>query len=160
FASDRVRNMMRNLGLRDGEAIEHRWISRAIENAQRKVEGRNFDIRKNLLEYDDVANEQRSIIYKQRNAILSAEDLSDSVKAIRHDVVQELVHGFVPLGTVEEQWDVPGLEKAISADFQLKLDIETALKNDINLHIEDVCNMVHDALAQEYERKEADVEAM
>jgi len=160
FASDRVRNMMRNLGLRDGEAIEHRWISRAIENAQRKVEGRNFDIRKNLLEYDDVANEQRSIIYKQRNAILNAEDLSDSVKAIRHDVVQELVHGFMPPSTVEEQWDVPGLEKAISTDFQLKLDIEAALKNDINLHIEDVCNMVHDALAQEYEHKEADVEAM
>src|SRR5699024_9574817 len=118
FASDRVRNMMRNLGLRDGEAIEHSWISRAIEKAERKVEGRNFDIRKNLLEYDDVANEQRSIIYKQRNAILNAEDLSDSVKAIRHDVVQELVHGFMPPSTVEEQWDVPGLEKAISTDFQ------------------------------------------
>src|SRR5699024_11551542 len=99
-------------------------------------------------------------IYKQRNAILNAEDLSDSVKAIRHDVVQELVHGFMPPSTVEEQWDVPGLEKAISTDFQLKLDIEAALKNDINLHIEDVCNMVHDALAQEYEHKEADVEAM
>lgn len=160
FASDRVRNMMRNLGLRDGEAIEHRWISRAIENAQRKVEGRNFDIRKNLLEYDDVANEQRSIIYKQRNAILGSEDLSESVKAIRHDVVQELVHGFMPLGTVEEQWDVQGLERAIATDFQLKLDIAAALKEDINLHIEDVCNMVHDALAQEYERKEENVEAM
>ena len=160
FASDRVRNMMRNLGLRDGEAIEHRWISRAIENAQRKVEGRNFDIRKNLLEYDDVANEQRSIIYKQRNEILSSEDLSESVKAIRHDVVQEVVHTFMPPGTVEEQWDVPALEKAIATDFHLQLNIAAALEEDINLHIEDVCNMVHEALVENYERKEAEVEAM
>ncbi len=160
FASDRVRNMMRNLGLRDGEAIEHRWISRAIENAQRKVEGRNFDIRKNLLEYDDVANEQRSIIYKQRNEILSSEDLSESVKAIRHDVVQEVVHAFMPPGTVEEQWDVPALEKAIATDFHLQLNIAAALEEDINLHIEDVCNMVHEALVENYERKEAEVEAM
>src|SRR5690625_4343995 len=160
FASDRVRNMMRNLGLRDGEAIEHRWISRAIENAQRKVEGRNFDIRKDLLEYDDVANEQRSIIYKQRNEILSSEDLSESVKAIRHDVVQEVVHAFMPPGTVEEQWDVPALEKAIATDFHLQLNIAAALEEDINLHIEDVCNMVHEALVENYERKEAEVEAM
>lgn len=160
FASDRVRNMMRSLGLRDGEAIEHRWISRAIENAQRKVEGRNFDIRKNLLEYDDVANEQRTIIYKQRDAILNSDDLSDSVKAIRQDVVQQIVHSYMPPGTVEEQWDVKGLEKAIAADFHLQLDIEEALKADINLHIDDVCEMFHAKLEQAYEQKEADVEAM
>lgn len=160
FASDRMRNMMRNLGLKDGEAIQHRWISRAIENAQRKVEGRNFDIRKNLLEYDDVANEQRSIIYKQRNAILNAEDLSESVKAIRRDVVNEVVHSYMPLGSVEEQWDVEGLERVLAADFHLTLDIQGALEKDINLHIEDVCNMVHDALLEQYEQKEAEVEAM
>lgn len=160
FASDRVRNMMRSLGLRDGEAIEHRWISRAIENAQRKVEGRNFDIRKNLLEYDDVANEQRTIIYKQRDAILNADDLSDSVKAIRQDVVQQIVHSYMPPGTVEEQWDVQGLEKAIATDFHLQLEIEEALKADINLHIEGVCEMLHSALEQAYAQKEVEVEAM
>src|SRR5690606_21885788 len=91
FASDRIRNMMRSLGLEQGEAIEHRWVTRAIENAQRKVEGRNFDIRKNLLEYDDVANDQRRVIYNQRDEILASDDLSESVRAIRRDVMTEVV---------------------------------------------------------------------
>lgn len=160
FASDRIRGMMRSLGLEKGEAIQHRWITRAIENAQRKVEGRNFDIRKNLLEYDDVANEQRTIIYKQRNAILEADDLSSSVIAIREDVAQGVVHSFMPPGSIEEQWDIEGLEKALAQDFHLELDITTALQEDHSLHIEDVVKMVLDALTEAYAQKEADVEEM
>ncbi|HLR16700.1 MAG TPA: preprotein translocase subunit SecA [Alcanivoracaceae bacterium] len=160
FASDRIRGMMRSLGLEKGEAIQHRWITRAIENAQRKVEGRNFDIRKNLLEYDDVANEQRTIIYKQRNAILEADDLSSSVIAIREDVAQGVVHSFMPPGSIEEQWDIEGLEKALAQDFHLELDITTALQEDHSLHIEDVVKMVLDGLTEAYAQKEADVEEM
>lgn len=160
FASDRIRGMMRSLGLEKGEAIQHRWITRAIENAQRKVEGRNFDIRKNLLEYDDVANEQRTIIYKQRNAILEADDLSSSVIAIREDVAQGVVHSFMPPGSIEEQWDIEGLEKALAQDFHLELDITTALQEDHSLHIEDVVKMVLDGLTEAYAQKEADVENM
>src|SRR5699024_5106453 len=157
FASDRIRNMMRSLGLEKGEAIQHRWITRAIENAQRKVESRNFDIRKNLLEYDDVANEQRTIIYKQRNAILESEDLSSSVTAIREDVAQEVVHHFMPPGSIEEQWNVEGLEKALQQEFHLELNIAEALSADHSLHIEDVVSMVLNALTQAYAQKEADV---
>lgn len=160
FASDRIRNMMRSLGLEKGEAIQHRWITRAIENAQRKVESRNFDIRKNLLEYDDVANEQRTIIYKQRNAILESEDLSSSVTAIREDVAQEVVHHFMPPGSIEEQWNVEGLEKALQQEFHLELNIAEALSADHSLHIEDVVSMVLNALTQAYAQKEADVDAM
>src|SRR5699024_6174404 len=160
FASDRIRNMMRSLGLEKGEAIQHRWITRAIENAQRKVESRNFDIRKNLLEYDDVANEQRTIIYKQRNAILESEDLSSSVTAIREDVAQEVVHHFMPPGSIEEQWNVEGLEKALQQEFHLELNIAEALSADHSPHIEDVVSMVLNALTQAYAQKEADVDAM
>src|SRR5699024_2633964 len=160
FASDRIRGMMRSLGLEKGEAITYRYITRVIENAQRKVEGRNFDIRKNLLEYDDVANEQRTIIYKQRNAILEADDLSSSVIAIREDVAQGVVHSFMPPGSIEEQWDIEGLEKALAQDFHLELDITTALQEDHSLHIEDVVKMVLDGLTEAYAQKEADVEEM
>ncbi len=153
FASDRVRNMMRSLGLEKGEAIEHRWVSRAIENAQRKVEGRNFDIRKNLLEYDDVANDQRSVIYSQRDQILEAEDLSDSVVGIRRDVMREVIHSYLPPGTVEEQWDVAGLEKALEAEYQITLPIQQWLGEDKQLHIDGIIDRVVQAMEEAYEQK-------
>ena len=138
FASDRIRNLMRSLGLEKGEAIEHRWVTKAIENAQRKVEGRNFDIRKNLLEYDDVANDQRRVVYSQRDQILASEDLSESVRGIRRDVATELVHSFMPPGSIEDQWDIPGMERALETEFHLRAPIQQWLDQDSSLHIEGV----------------------
>jgi len=106
FASDSVKGLMQTLGMERGEAIEHRWVSRSIENAQRKVEGRNFDIRKALLEYDDVANDQRRVIYQQRNEILEEEDISENIKAIREDVVHNFIDTYIAPGSIDEQWDV------------------------------------------------------
>ena len=154
FASDRVRNMMRSLGMEKGEAIEHRWVTRAIENAQRKVESRNFDIRKNLLEYDDVANDQRRVIYNQRDQILEAEDLSSSVISIREDVVEEVIHTHMPPGSVEEQWDVEGLEKVLAAEFNCRAPVGQWLENDSKLHIDGVVSRVIEQMASEYQAKE------
>ena len=117
FASDRVSGWMQKLGLQPGEAIEHPWVTRAIENAQRKVESRNFDMRKQLLEYDDIANEQRKLIYQQRNELLEAADVSDTVQAMVRDVVGALVDRFLPPGSVEEQWDLAGLKDTLHAEF-------------------------------------------
>jgi preprotein translocase subunit SecA len=154
FASDRVRNMMRSLGLEEGEAIEHRWVTRAIENAQRKVEGRNFDIRKNLLEYDDVANDQRRVIYSQRDQILETDNLLESVQSIRTDVITEVVHTFMPPGTVEEQWDVPGLEKVLEAEFQYRAPIGQWLNEDYQLHIDGIIERLDQELEKLYVEKE------
>ena len=157
FASDKIRNMMRSLGMENGEAIEHRWVSRAIENAQRKVEGRNFDIRKNLLEYDDVANDQRKVIYSQRDQILEADDLASSVESIREDVVQELVHSYLPPGAVEEQWDVPGLERELSTEFNCEAQVQQWLSEDKRMHIDGVIEKVTALLVESYAAKEAAV---
>ncbi|MDF1723885.1 MAG: SEC-C metal-binding domain-containing protein, partial [Alcanivorax sp.] len=159
FASDRIRNMMRSLGLENGEAIEHRWVTRAIENAQRKVEGRNFDIRKNLLEYDDVANDQRRVIYTQRDQILEADDLRTSVQGIRYDVVTELVHSYLPPGSVEDQWDVPGLEKTLEAEFQCNAPVGQWLNEDNQMHIDGVIEKLVETLEQDYLRKEGEIGA-
>jgi len=110
FASDRVAGMMKRLGMEQGEAIEHPWVSRAIENAQRKVEGHNFDIRKQLLEYDDVANDQRKVVYEQRNELMDSDDVSDVITTIRGDIVDNVFSAFVAPGSVDELWDIPGLE--------------------------------------------------
>ncbi|EKF74255.1 preprotein translocase subunit SecA [Alcanivorax hongdengensis A-11-3] len=157
FASDKIRNLMRSLGLENGEAIEHRWVTRAIENAQRKVEGRNFDIRKNLLEYDDVANDQRRVIYSQRDQILEAESLASSIASIREDVVEELVHNYMQPGTVEDQWDVPGLEKTLDAEFQCKAPVGQWLNENSQMHIQDVVEKLSESLAQQYQEKEAQI---
>jgi len=154
FASDRVRNLMRSLGLEKGEAIEHRWVTRAIENAQRKVEGRNFDIRKNLLEYDDVANDQRRVIYHQRDSILEVEDLSESITSVREDVIRELVYQYMPAGSMEEQWDVEGLTKILAAEFNCQADIAAWLKADNALHIDGVVDKLLEQLEAEYAGKE------
>ena len=157
FASDRVRNMMRSMGMEKGEAIEHRWVSRAIENAQRKVEGRNFDIRKNLLQYDDVANDQRRVIYGQRDEILRSEDLSDSIRAIRRDVLTEVVHEFMPPGSIEEQWDVEGLEKALKNEFHLNAPISRWMEEDTQLHINGIVERVISEAEEAYEAKEREI---
>jgi preprotein translocase subunit SecA len=133
FASDRVAAIMDRLKMPEGEAIEHPWVTRAIENAQRKVEARNFDIRKQLLEYDDVANDQRRVIYQQRNELLESEDISDTIRSMREGTVVDMVAAHVPPGTVEEQWDAVGLEKALAAEFNLHLPVQDWLKREENL---------------------------
>ena len=136
FASDRVKNFMQALGMEKGEAIEHRMVTNAIEKAQRKVEGRNFDIRKQLLEYDDVANDQRQIIYQQRDELLTESDISETITAIRADVVNEAIDSYIPPMSVEEQWDIPGLERQLEAEFAIPLPVQEWLDNDDNLHEE------------------------
>ncbi|MCG9078301.1 preprotein translocase subunit SecA, partial [Laribacter hongkongensis] len=119
FASERVSAIMQRLNMPEGEAIEHSWVTRAIENAQRKVEGRNFDIRKQLLEYDDVANDQRRVIYQQRNEILESEEVSDMIAAMRDDVLSQLFDTWMPPQSIEEQWDAAGLMRVLEADYQI-----------------------------------------
>lgn len=136
FASDRVRNFMQAMGMDKGEAIEHRMVNNAIEKAQRKVEGRNFDIRKQLLEFDDVANDQRQIIYQQRNELLDADSIGDTVDSVRADVVDDLINEFIPRQSIEDQWNVAGLEKQIAQDFGLQLAISQWLEEDTRLHEE------------------------
>ncbi len=126
FASDRVASIMQRLNMPEGEAIEHPWVTRAIENAQRKVESRNFDIRKQLLEYDDVANDQRNVIYQQRNELLESHDISETITAMRGDVLDNLVGFHIPPESIEEQWEVPGLEKALASEYQLQLPLHAA----------------------------------
>ena len=133
FASDRVAAIMNRLKMPEGEAIEHPWVTRAIENSQRKVEARNFDIRKQLLEYDDVANDQRRVIYQQRNELLEASDIYDMIASMREGTIADLITQYIPPGTVEEQWDVPGLEKALAAELALHLPLARWLESDENL---------------------------
>jgi len=133
FGSDRLSGLMQKLGMQKGEAIEHPWVSRAIENAQRKVEGRNFDIRKQLLEYDDVANDQRKVIYEQRNRLMDVDDISESITSIRHDVVNEMMNQHIPPESLEEQWDVPGLEESLERELGLKLPVDRWLKDEVGL---------------------------
>jgi preprotein translocase subunit SecA len=123
FAGDRVRAIMDRLKMPDGEAIEAGIVTRSIESAQRKVEARNFDVRKQLLEYDDVANDQRKVIYQQRNDILDASDLSDVIAAMREDCMTDLVRQYVPVESLEEQWDIPSLEKALADDWHVRMDL-------------------------------------
>ena len=136
FASDRVGNMMRKLGMKEGEAIEHPWVTKAIANAQKKVESRNFDIRKQLLEYDDVANDQRKAIYRQRNELLDNSDIKETIDSIRSDVFNALIDQYIPPQSIEEMWDVAGLETALKSDFDLDLPIAKWLDEEQNLHEE------------------------
>ena len=153
FASDRVRGIMQALGLEKGEAIEHRMVSNAIEKAQRKVEGRNFDMRKQLLEYDDVANDQRQIIYQQRNELLEADDISDMLKAIRSDVVSDVVAEYIPPQTLEEQWDVAGLERRIATEFEVELPIQQWLDEDRSVNESVIHERIYTAVDEAYEAK-------
>lgn len=153
FASERVRNFMQALGMEKGEAIEHRMVNNAIEKAQRKVEGRNFDIRKQLLEFDDVSNDQRQIIYHQRNELLDADTIRDTITAIRVEVVEDLINGFIPPNSIEDQWDVPGLEKQIEIDFGLRLPIRNWLQEDTRLHEETLRQKVLTEIQSAYDTK-------
>jgi preprotein translocase subunit SecA len=154
FASDRVSGLMQKLGMQEGEAIEHPWVSKAIENAQRKVEGHNFGIRKNLLEFDDVANDQRKVIYEQRNDLMAIDDVSDTVKAIRADVVNDVINNYIAPGSMDEQWDIPGLENAIETEFAQKFDIQGWLDADHDLHEETLRDKILDELEKAYLEKE------
>jgi preprotein translocase subunit SecA len=133
FGSERLSGLMQRLGMQEGEAIEHPWVTRAIENAQRKVEGRNFDIRKQLLEYDDVANDQRKVIYDQRNRLMEVDDISESIQTIRAGVVDSVINVFVPPESLAEQWDIRGLEENIDREFGLKLPIQNWLNEDASM---------------------------
>jgi preprotein translocase subunit SecA len=157
FASDRVAGIMQKLNMPQGEAIEHPWVTRAIENAQRKVEARNFDIRKQLLEYDDVANDQRKVIYQQRNEILESQDISETITAMRTDMLRNLIVLHVPPQSVEEEWDIPGLEKALTAEYQLSLPVQEWLEKDPDLHEENLHERVIGAADQHYSSKVAQV---
>lgn len=136
FASDRVASLMQKLGMEEGEAIEHPWVTRAIENAQRKVEGRNFDSRKQLLEYDDVANEQRKIVYNERNNLMDLEDVSNNVESMRDEVVNSVIDSAIPPQSIEEQWNIELLESDFEHEFGLKLPISQWLEENDELHEE------------------------
>ena len=153
FASDRVKNFMQALGMEKGEAIEHRMVTNAIEKAQRKVESRNFDIRKQLLEYDDVANDQRRIIYRQRDELLSESDIAATVTQIRVDVVNTAIDTYVPPMSVEEQWDIPGLERQIEAEFGVTLPISAWLEEDQSLHEESLRDRIVEEVQAAYDAK-------
>ena len=154
FASDRVSAIMERLKMPEGEAIEHPWVTRAIENAQRKVEGRNFDIRKQLLEYDDVANDQRKVIYEQRNELLEVTDVGETISAMRHDVIDNMVSTYVPPGSVEEQWDVASLEKVLQGEFNLQLPLQKMLEESPDLHEETLRETIQNAAEEAYAGKE------
>jgi preprotein translocase subunit SecA len=153
FASDRVSAIMERLKMPEGEAIEHPWVTRAIENAQRKVEGRNFDIRKQLLEYDDVANDQRKVIYQQRNELLEAADIADTIVAMRNDVITDLIAQHIPPGSMEEQWEVPALEKSLQAEIGLEFPIQQWLEKEPDLHEETLRERVIAAVDEAYQAK-------
>jgi preprotein translocase subunit SecA len=154
FASDRVGKMMQKLGMQKGEAIEHPWVTKAIENAQRKVEGRNFDIRKQLLEYDDVANDQRKVIYRQRRELMDSVDVSDTVTAMRDDALTRLISTYIPPESLEEQWDVEGLSVALHEHFGGDWPIRKWLDEDDSLHEETLRARIHDTLTSAYAERE------
>ncbi|MGH8293469.1 MAG: preprotein translocase subunit SecA [Gammaproteobacteria bacterium] len=154
FAGDRVKSIMQRFGVKGDEAIEHPWVTRAIESAQRKVEAHNFDIRKELLEYDDVANDQRKVIYEQRNELLSAADISGTISNISGDVINGVISEHIPPQSVEEQWDIPRLQEHLERDFGQKLDIRGWLASDDSLHEESLRQKIVDAFLASYRAKE------
>ena len=154
FASEKMGNMMKRLGMERGEAIEHPWVTRAIENAQRKVEGRNFDSRKQLLEYDDVANDQRKVIYEQRNELLDEGEISDTIKVIREDVVNGILDQYIPPQSLEEMWDITGLEERFKAEFLTDMPVQNWLDEDDKLYEEKLRERVLEEVSAAYKRKE------
>lgn len=154
FASDRVKNFMKALGMEKGEAIEHRMVTNAIEKAQRKVEGRNFDIRKQLLEYDDVANDQRKVVYRQRDELLNSENVSSSIESMREDVVGDMISTFIPPQSLEEQWDIKGLEQKLVADLGMQLEVQKWLDEDDKLDEEALRERLLTEVVNSYKAKE------
>jgi len=154
FAGDRVKAIMERFGVQGDEAIEHPWVTKAIENAQRKVEAHNFDIRKELLEYDDVANDQRKVIYEQRNELLHANDVAATVRNIYSDVINGVINDYIPPKSVEEQWNIAGLMETLEKEFALKLEIQGWLERDDTLHEEPLRQKIVDAFMASYQAKE------
>ncbi|MDP2636157.1 MULTISPECIES: preprotein translocase subunit SecA [unclassified Pseudoalteromonas] len=157
FAGERMTNMMRKLGMQRGEAIEHPWVNRAIENAQRKVEARNFDVRKQLLEYDDVANDQRRVVYAQRNELLVEGDISETITVIRGDVLNGMIDQYIAPQSLAEMWDIPGLEERLKQDFLLELPISQWLADDSKLYEEKLRDRIEEAVTNAYKEKEQQV---
>ncbi len=153
FASEKVAGLMQKLGMEDGEAIEHPWVSRAIENAQRKVEAHNFDIRKQLLQYDDVANDQRKVIYQQRNDLLHSESITEAIANMRKDVLQGVFSAHIPPNSIDEQWDIPGLEQILASEFGVDLSIQSWLDNDDQITDEDIHDRILEQFEQAYQAK-------
>jgi preprotein translocase subunit SecA len=158
FASDRVAAIMERLKMPEGEAIEHRWVTRSIENAQRKVEARNFDMRKHLLEYDDVANDQRKVIYQQRNELLESADISETLDAMRTDVVNGTISQHIPPDSMEEQWDAAGLERALEVELQVRLAVSRWLKEEPELEQQELRRRITEVAAKQYQDKIASVD--
>ena len=154
FASERVSGLMQKLGMKEGEAIEHPWVNKAIENAQRKVEGRNFDIRKQLLEYDDVANDQRKVVYQQRDELMETENIAETIANLRYDVVNAVISTYIPQGSLEEQWDTAGLAEALMENFGLDAPVQQWLDQDDSLHEETLRQRILDELTAIYDDKE------
>ena len=153
FAGDRVVGMMRAMGLQESEAIEHKMVSRSIENAQRKVEARNFDIRKNLLKYDDVNNEQRKIIYSQRDEVLAESTLQDYIEEMHHEVVKGLIANFIPPESIHDQWDIEGLEGALQSDLGIELPVQQWLDQDRRLDEEGLIERISDEVVSRYRQR-------
>ncbi|MEM9620239.1 MAG: preprotein translocase subunit SecA [Pseudomonadota bacterium] len=154
FATDRVRNMMKSLGMEKGEAIEHRIVNRSIENAQRKVEGHNFDIRKNLLEYDDVSNDQRQVIYQQRRDLMASDDISETIEGLREEMVFDLFAQYIPPQSLEEQWDASGLQQALLTEFASDQPVPQWLQQDDDLDEDKLRERVLQQIEAEYQAKE------
>ncbi|ENU25039.1 protein translocase subunit secA [Acinetobacter proteolyticus] len=153
FAGDRVVAMMRAMGLQESEAIEHKMVSRSIENAQRKVEARNFDIRKNLLKYDDVNNEQRKIIYSQRDEVLAESTLQDYIEEMHQEVVKGLIANFIPPESIHDQWDIEGLENALHSDLGIELPVQQWLDQDRRLDEEGLVARISDEVINRYRQR-------
>ncbi|AKS42720.1 preprotein translocase subunit SecA [Wenzhouxiangella marina] len=154
FASERMGAMMQKLGMDKGEAIEHPWVTRAIENAQRKVESHNFDMRKNLLEYDDVANDQRRVIYSQRDELMEADDISETIESIRAEVFDGLFARFFPPGSIDDMWDPEGLEKALEGDFGIDVPVRRWVEEDDELTAEELHERMMEIVEAHYQAKE------
>ncbi len=154
FASDRIRGLMQSIGLEEGEAIEHRMVTNAIEKAQRKVEGHNFDVRKNLLEFDEVPNNQRQIIYQQRRDLMASDDISDTIDEFRQEVLLDTIGEYVPPQSLEEQWDIPALEQMLEAEFGSTVPVGKWLKLDDELDEDGLAEKIIAQVTEEYERKD------
>ncbi len=154
FASERLGGMMQKLGLEDGEAIEHPWVTKAIENAQRKVEAHNFDLRKHLLDFDDVANDQRRVIYSQRNELMEADDVKELIDSIREETFDSLISRYIPPDSIDEMWDPEGLEKALEGDFGIEVPIREWLEADSDLHESGLRERIMAAVDQHFQAKE------
>ena len=153
FASERFKAIMQNLGLENGEAIEHKMLSGAIQRAQKRVEGRNFDLRKLLLEYDDMANEQRQVIYSQRDTILYSEDITELLDSMRETVIENQVRTYIPEDAPEQQWDLDGLEKSVIHDFGIQIPIKKWVEEDTDLQEEELIKKMLLATSSQYKTK-------